>query len=272
MTNTLYYGDNLDILRRYIADESVDLVYLDPPFNSNATYNVLFKRRVGEQAASADHRPSTTPGTGARAAEEAYHELVQQSRRQGGRHDRRPAQLLGDEPHDGLPGDDGAAAGGAAPRAEADRQHLPALRPDGEPLPEGDAGCGVWARELPERDHLEANERHSNAAVASILAQYTTSSCSTTKSTTSTWNPPYTDLMIEDYVDEVSIGIRSSRLADVYGLDESRAAPKSGTPEPDLRMERLHASEWLACTPENGWRSSIETAGLYPAKTGGRLS
>lgn len=42
MDNTLYYGDNLDILRRYVPDESVDLVYLDPPFNSNATYNVLF--------------------------------------------------------------------------------------------------------------------------------------------------------------------------------------------------------------------------------------
>jgi DNA modification methylase len=34
--NTLYYGDNLDILRRYIDDESVDLIYRDPPFNSNA--------------------------------------------------------------------------------------------------------------------------------------------------------------------------------------------------------------------------------------------
>jgi DNA modification methylase len=50
--NTLYYGDNLDILRRHIADESVDLVYLDPPFNSNASYNVLFKEHSGEQAAS----------------------------------------------------------------------------------------------------------------------------------------------------------------------------------------------------------------------------
>ncbi len=41
--NTLYYGDNLTILREYIADESVDLIYLDPPFNSNRSYNVLFK-------------------------------------------------------------------------------------------------------------------------------------------------------------------------------------------------------------------------------------
>jgi site-specific DNA-methyltransferase (adenine-specific) len=47
-TNTLFYGDNLDILREYIADESIDLVYLDPPFNSNATYNVLFKSPAGE--------------------------------------------------------------------------------------------------------------------------------------------------------------------------------------------------------------------------------
>src|SRR5512136_158637 len=43
-TNTLFYGDNLDILREHLADESVDLVYLDPPFNSSRDYNVLFKQ------------------------------------------------------------------------------------------------------------------------------------------------------------------------------------------------------------------------------------
>jgi len=43
--NVLYYGDNLQILRDYIADESVDLIYLDPPFKSNQTYNVLFRER-----------------------------------------------------------------------------------------------------------------------------------------------------------------------------------------------------------------------------------
>ena len=41
--NTLYYGDNLKILRDYIKDESVDLFYLDPPSNCNRNYNVLFK-------------------------------------------------------------------------------------------------------------------------------------------------------------------------------------------------------------------------------------
>jgi adenine specific DNA methylase Mod len=47
-TNVLYYGDNLEILRKYIPDNSIDLVYLDPPFNSKATYNVLYKEKTGE--------------------------------------------------------------------------------------------------------------------------------------------------------------------------------------------------------------------------------
>ncbi len=50
MTNHLYYGDNLDVLRAHIRDESVDLIYLDPPFNSNAGYNVLFKGPKGNES------------------------------------------------------------------------------------------------------------------------------------------------------------------------------------------------------------------------------
>jgi DNA modification methylase len=50
MTNHLYYGNNLDILREDINDESVDLIYLDPPFNSQATYNVLFRSPAGKQS------------------------------------------------------------------------------------------------------------------------------------------------------------------------------------------------------------------------------
>ena len=50
MRNALFYGDNLAVLRERVADESVDLVYLDPPFNSNASYNVLFRERTGEES------------------------------------------------------------------------------------------------------------------------------------------------------------------------------------------------------------------------------
>ena len=51
--STLYYGDNnLDVLRRYVADESVDLVYLHPPFKSNQDYNVLFAEQDGSRSAA----------------------------------------------------------------------------------------------------------------------------------------------------------------------------------------------------------------------------
>ena len=50
MPNALYYGDNLPVLRDYLPDESVDLIYLDPPFNSRADYNVLFQDRSGEDS------------------------------------------------------------------------------------------------------------------------------------------------------------------------------------------------------------------------------
>jgi 16S rRNA G966 N2-methylase RsmD len=56
---TLYYGNNLDILRRYLKDESVDLVYLDPPFNSAQNYNAFFHEKDGtDPLASHGHNKS----------------------------------------------------------------------------------------------------------------------------------------------------------------------------------------------------------------------
>jgi DNA modification methylase len=49
---TLYYGDNLEILKRYLKDESVDLVHLDPPFNSAQNWNAFFQERDGSVAAT----------------------------------------------------------------------------------------------------------------------------------------------------------------------------------------------------------------------------
>jgi len=72
---TLYYGDNLDILRRYVKDESVDLIYLDPPFNSAQTYNVLFQEKDGSAAASQIRAFADTWKWNVES-ERAYQELV----------------------------------------------------------------------------------------------------------------------------------------------------------------------------------------------------
>ena len=63
--NQLYFGDNLDVLRLHVVDESVDLVYLDPPFNSNPNYNVLFKEHDGRRRRRRfleDRAPGTARG------------------------------------------------------------------------------------------------------------------------------------------------------------------------------------------------------------------
>lgn len=74
--NTLYYGDNLPILRgKYIADGSVDLVYLDPPFNSNRNYSVLFKDEKGAESEAQITAFEDTWHWG-EVAEHTYHELV----------------------------------------------------------------------------------------------------------------------------------------------------------------------------------------------------
>ena len=74
-TNKLYFGDNLHILRDHVADESVDLIYLDPPFNSNATYNVLFREKSGEQSAAQITAFDDTWHWGLES-ESAYHDVV----------------------------------------------------------------------------------------------------------------------------------------------------------------------------------------------------
>ena len=76
--NELYLGDNLDILREYVPDESVDLIYLDPPFNSNATYNVLFQEKSGEKSAAQITAFDDTWQWG-QESEYAYQEIVKTS-------------------------------------------------------------------------------------------------------------------------------------------------------------------------------------------------
>jgi len=78
--NTLYFGDNLKVVRDNVPSESVDLIYLDPPFNSNANYNVLFKEKSGEESAAQIHAFEDTWGWGIES-EAAYNELLTQGPR-----------------------------------------------------------------------------------------------------------------------------------------------------------------------------------------------
>jgi DNA modification methylase len=74
MQNQLYYGDNLDVLRNFIADESVDLCYIDPPFNSNRDYNQIYTNPTGEDQAQAQAFADTWTWTA--AAADIYNEIV----------------------------------------------------------------------------------------------------------------------------------------------------------------------------------------------------
>ena len=76
MKNTLYYGDNLQVLREHIADESVDLIYLDPPFKSEQDYNVLFADQDGSRSA-AQIRAFEDTWRWDRAAAAAFQEVVE---------------------------------------------------------------------------------------------------------------------------------------------------------------------------------------------------
>jgi adenine specific DNA methylase Mod len=108
--NRLYFGDNFKWLsdRKEFPDASVDLVYLDPPFNSNADYNVLFREPSG-QVSQAQFHAFTDTWSWADAAE-TYHQFHRQlPERRGGRADGSAPQLPETFTNDGLSRDDGAA-------------------------------------------------------------------------------------------------------------------------------------------------------------------
>ncbi|ATY32974.1 DNA methyltransferase [Sphingomonas psychrotolerans] len=86
----LFFGDNLDILRQHVVDESVDLIYLDPPFNSKSDYNLLFRSPDGN-AASAQALAFEDTWRWGLAAEQAFRDIVA--------HGGAPARLIGSLRH-----------------------------------------------------------------------------------------------------------------------------------------------------------------------------
>jgi site-specific DNA-methyltransferase (adenine-specific) len=73
--NKLYFGDNLDVLKNEIGDHSIDMIYLDPPFNSQARYNVLFKS-PRDDVASAQVAAFVDSWSWGKEAEDAYHKIL----------------------------------------------------------------------------------------------------------------------------------------------------------------------------------------------------
>jgi len=105
--NLLYYGDNLDVLRLHVKDETVDLVYLDPPFNSHATYNVLFGHH--EIQAAAQIKAFEDTWTWDTIAAASYQETVELGG-DVGLALQAFRTLLGEKQHARVPGDDGSSA------------------------------------------------------------------------------------------------------------------------------------------------------------------
>jgi adenine specific DNA methylase Mod len=106
MTNHLHYGDNLDILRAHIKDESVDLIYLDPPFNSQATYNILFKAPSGEQS-EAQIEAFEDTWHGNQHAEAAFDAVIHSGNSDAAEMLRAMRLFLKEERHDGISHNDG---------------------------------------------------------------------------------------------------------------------------------------------------------------------
>ena len=137
---TIWTGDNLAIMRG-MNSESVDLIYLDPPFNSKRTYSAP----IGSKAAGAAFKDTWTLDD----VDVAWHgEIAEQNparlcRNRRGWH----CSRAGDEV---IPHHDGREALGNAPSLETNGKPLPALRPDGRPLPENAYGFCVWSGKVPE--------------------------------------------------------------------------------------------------------------------------
>jgi adenine specific DNA methylase Mod len=239
--NVLYYGDNLDILRRYIKDETVDLVYLDPPFKSNQDYNVLFRERTGK-ASAAQVEAFKDTWEWAEAAQ-MFHELMQQ----GGK----VAEVL-HAFHSYMGGCDMLAyLTMMAPRLVELRR---VLKPTGSIYLHCDPTASHYLRVLmdsifrPERFVNEIiwkrtsahNDSQKYSSVTDFILFYS-------KTDTVTWNPPYVPL------DNRHV---SSKYANVDA--DGRRFTLSDMTSPHPRPNMMY--EWKGHeSPPYGWRYSKDT-------------
>ena len=252
-SNSLYYGDNLDILRRYVQDESADLIYLDPPFNSNQTYNILFQEKDGSQSASQIKAFGDTwhwDKTAARSYEETVEaggqvsEAMQAFRK-----------LLGT--NDML-----AYISMMAPRLVELRR---VLKPTGslylhcDPTASHflkllmDAVFGpanfrteiIWKRTSAHSDTKQGRQQHGR--IHDVLLFYT-------KNDDWNWNPVYTEYdceYVENFYRFVEPGTGRR-----YRMDNLTAARPGGDTSYEWRVKRPEGEEWLADLDDE-WKSPL---------------
>lgn len=267
--NRLYYGDNLDVLREHISPESVDLIYLDPPFNSQATYNVLFHAPTGERSKAQIEAFEDTWHWGAEA-EAAFEEVIHGRNTNAAEMLRSIRSFLKEN-------DMMAYLAMMAVRLIALHR---ALKPSGSLYLHCDATASHYLKILldsifgPERGLNEIiwkrTSAHSNAtkklgAVHDVIFLYS-------KSHTFTWNQLYTPYS-EAYVAEHFVHL------DPDGRRFRRTDLVNPSVRPNLRYEYLASNGRVYKPHENGWKVSIDVMReldrqnrlFFPAKADGRL-
>ena len=242
--NQLYFGDNLDVLREHIPDESVDLIYLDPPFNSNATYNVLFRERSGEESAAQITAFEDT-WQWSIESERAYQDVVTRTGGKLGELLQAMRSFLG-------PNDMMAYLTMMAQRLEALHS---TLKPTGsiylhcDPTASHylkllmDAVFGVenykteivWKRTSAHNDTKQGRRQHGH--IHDILLFYT-------KSDEWTWNPEYTDYD-DDYIESNYGHIETDSKRQFKSTDVTAAKPGGDTSYP-WRVKRAKGGNWEA--------------------------
>ncbi len=263
--NQLFYGDNLDILRRYVQDESVDLVYLDPPFNSNKSYNVLFKQQDGTRSEAQIEAFDDTWRWDEGAAR-AYHETVES----GGPVSRALQAFRG------LVGESDMLAYLAMMAPRLVELHR-VLKPIGsmylhcDPTASHylkillDAVFGakrfkselVWKRTSAHSDTKQGRKRHGH--IHDIILFYT-------KSQVWTWNPVFTPYN-EEYI-KSSYAHKELGTGRRYQLDNLTAAKPGGDTEYLWRVKKREGGGWAPDldgdwkNPKPGW----EYNGVPPYK------